>query len=137
MASLPALRVPACAIVLNALDRLLGAELAYRRRQRSIAEVDGRPLDDGSGPVDDEAKTEALVEECQPIAPRILIHAALAHAGDLSLAHHGLNQRGLEREALGDRRRIDAQRAKPNLDLAHPLHQSTSGGQVPYNPCGG
>src|SRR6266566_8613577 len=68
----PALRVSACA-VLNALDRLLGAEVAYRRRQRSIAEVDGRPLDDGSGPVDDEAKASALAEECQPIAPCILI----------------------------------------------------------------
>jgi hypothetical protein len=69
---------------LNALGRLLGVEVAYRRRQRSIAEVDGRPLDDGSGAVDDEAKTSALVEECQPIPPRILIHAALAQAGDLS-----------------------------------------------------
>jgi hypothetical protein len=75
---IPALRVLACARVLSALGRLLGAEVAYRRRQRSIAEVDDRPLDDGSGPVDDEAKTSALVEECQPIAPRILIHAALA-----------------------------------------------------------
>jgi hypothetical protein len=53
-----------------------GAEVTYRRRQRAIAEVDNRPLDDGSGLVDDEAKTSALVEECQPIAPRILIHAA-------------------------------------------------------------
>jgi hypothetical protein len=104
----------ACA-VLNALGRRLGAEIVYRRRQRSIAEVDGRPLDDGSGPVDDEAKTSALVEECQPIAPRILIHAALAQAGDLSLAHHGLNQRGHEREALGDHRRVDVCRESPLL----------------------
>ncbi len=107
MASLPALRVLARTIVLNALGHLLGTEVAYRRWQRSIAEVDDRPLDDGSGPVDDEAKTSTLVEECQPIAPRILIHAALAQAGDLSLAHHGLNPRGLEREALGDHRRVD------------------------------
>src|SRR5438552_10926091 len=75
----------------NALGRLLGAEVAHRRRQRSIAEVDDRPPDDGSAPVDDEAKTSALVEECQPIAPGILIHAALAQAGDLSFAHHRLN----------------------------------------------
>jgi hypothetical protein len=64
-----ALRVPVCAIVLNALGHLLSAG-----------------PDDGSRPVDNEAKTLALVEECQPIAPRILIHAALAQAGDLSLA---------------------------------------------------
>ena len=87
----PSLAGPVCTIVLNALGRLLGVEVAHRRRQRSIAEVDDRPPDDGSAPVDDEAKTSALVEECQSIAPRILIHAALAQAGDLSLAHHGLN----------------------------------------------
>src|SRR6266446_5119924 len=75
---------------LNALGRLLGVEVAYRRRQRSIPEVDGRPPDDGSGPVNDETKTAALVEECQAMASRILIDAALAEAGDLSLPHHGL-----------------------------------------------
>src|SRR6266404_3392866 len=56
----PSLAGRACAIVVNALERLLGAELAYRCRQRSIGEVDGRPLDNGSGLVDDEAKRRLL-----------------------------------------------------------------------------
>ena len=59
--------------MLNALGRRLGAEIVYRRRQRSIAEVDGRPLDDGSGPVDDEAKTSAL--ESSPISILLILSA--------------------------------------------------------------
>jgi hypothetical protein len=46
---------------LHTVGHLLGVAVAHRRRQRPITEVDDRPLDDGSSPVDDEAKTSALV----------------------------------------------------------------------------
>src|SRR5215216_6061935 len=93
--------------------------VAHRCRQRAITEVDAQAPNDGSRLVDDETKTPALVEEGQPIAPRILIHAALAQAGDLSLPHHGLNRRGLKLQALSDDRCLDIDIAITNLDLGH------------------
>jgi hypothetical protein len=90
-----------------AAARELTAGAAHRRRPRRIAEIHARALNDSSRFVDDEAKVSLLVEESQPIAARVLIHAALAQARDLSVPHHGVNQRRLELQTLSDDRCLD------------------------------
>jgi hypothetical protein len=97
----------------------ISIHVAHRCGERAIAEIDDRPLDDGSIRVDDYAQASALMKEGQPVAPRILVHATLARAGDLSLAHHGVNQRGCNLQALGDNRCLDMYDAILNLDFVH------------------
>src|SRR5215211_6041910 len=97
----------------------LAAGAALARRQRTIAEVHARALDHGSRFVDDEAEASVLVEEGQPIAARILIHATLARAGDLAAPHHGVNQRWVELQTLSDNRCLDVYGAILNLDPGH------------------
>jgi len=61
-------------------------------------------------------KPSALVEECQSIA--------LAQAGDLSLAHHNLNRRGLKLQTVGDDRCVDVHgesRLRMDRDLSAPI----------------
>jgi hypothetical protein len=70
-----------------------------------------RAFDDVSRSVHDEAEGSLGVKELQSMTSGVPIDASLVYARDLSLAHLRQYQLSVDPEALGDERRVDAERA--------------------------
>src|SRR6476620_11626392 len=95
--------------------------LAQRSARATPPDIGDRTLDDIACRIDDKAQATPTMKEAEAKGPDISTDAALAQARDFPLVHQRLNEHGLDCEARGDDRRIDADGTLFKFHSAHSL----------------